>query len=151
MKNRLTIMFIFILIFMLSGCNRMPDEYSFPNTSGTVLSVELIHNINPEGVGIDETNFEILCVLDVEASQSFLKEIQSLPTHRRYTGPFWGYGPYFARITYMNGDIEIFGCHHFEFIENGAEPTGFGSYKFQHDDFMKVFSSYYPTDHINGK
>ena len=51
----------------------------------------------------------------------------------------------------MNGDIEIFGCHHFEFIENGAEPTGFGSYKFQHDDFMKVFSSYYPTDHFNGK
>lgn len=77
--------------------------------------------------------------------------IQDLPTQRRRTGPYWGYGSYLAKVIYMNGDIEIFGCHHFEFIECGSAATGFGSYEFDHDDFMEVFSMYYPVDHYNGK
>lgn len=112
--------------------------------------MELIRNLNEGGFGIDERKFEVLRVLDEEAGRHFLDRIQVLPTGRG-NQPFWGYGPYFARVTYGNGEIEIFGCSNFELIPKGADSTGFGSYSFRHDDFMKVFSDYCPVDHFNGK
>lgn len=151
MKKGFPIILVVILLFAIYIFNRAPDEYPFPNAAEPVVSVELIHNQNPEGFGIDEDNFDILCVLDKEAGESFLNRVQELQTNRRHGGPFWGYGPYFARVTYGNGTIEILGCSNLELIEKGDMPSGFGSYSFNHDDFMEVFVDYYPVDHFNGK
>lgn len=149
MKKRSWIILAVILLLVIYMFHKTPDEYPFPNAAEPVVSVELIHNQNPEGFGIDESNFEILCVLDEEASRSFLERIQELPTGRG-SQPFWGYGPYLARVTYENGTVEIFGCSNLELIEKGDEPCGFGSYSFQHDAFMEVFAGCWPVDHFNG-
>lgn len=69
MKAKLSI--IFICMLLLYGCSKMPDHYPFPNSLETVQSVELIRNWNTDGVGIDENNFEILCVLDEMAARDF--------------------------------------------------------------------------------
>lgn len=150
MKKRSRIIPAVILLVVIYMFSRAPGEYPFPNAAEPVVSVELIHNQNPEGFGIDEGNFEILCVLDEEAGQSFLEHIQELPTGRG-SQPFWGYGPYFARVTYENGAVEIFGCSNLELIEKGDEPYGFGSYSFRHDAFMEVFADYWPVEHFSGK
>lgn len=149
-KKRLAIVFAVILMLIVYICSRAPEEYPFPNAAEEILSVELIHNQNPEGFGIDESNFDVLCVLDEEAGERFLERIQALPTGRG-SQPFWGYGPYFARVTYRDGTIEIFGCSNLELIEKGDAPQGFGSYSFHHDDFMDVFADFYPVDHFREK
>lgn len=152
MKKRSLVILAVILLLVIYMFNRAPDAYPFPNAAEPVVSVELIHNQNqnPEGFGIEESNFEILCVLDEEAARDFLERIQELPTGRG-SQPFWGYGPYFARVTYENGTVEIFGCSNLESIEKGNAPQGFGSYSFHHDAFMEVFADYWSVEHFNGK
>ena len=102
------------------GCAGKPTSYIYPNQTIEVVSIEIVLNQNSENTGINEDNFDILADLNEEDFVLFTKKIQSLKTYRKRGGPLWGYGKYFARITYINGDIEILGYENIEFIKKGA-------------------------------
>ncbi len=68
----------------------------------------------------------------------------------RSTPPGRGYGEFIAGTTYRNGDVEMICSDCIEFIPNGSEPTGIGSYYYRRDaGFISVFQRY--VDSCNSK
>lgn len=80
--------------------------------------------------------------LDDSEITAFMNEVYELPTKRDGTPPTWGYGPYIAKITYENGDVEMLGSYNIEFIPSGSTPTGIGDYIFPRGVFQDVFLKY---------
>ena len=60
----------------------------------------------------------------------FIESVQELKTAKCTSPPPRGYGEYVVRVIYTNGDVEIFGNYHIEFVKNGDEEAGVGSYVF---------------------
>ena len=136
------IVMILIIIILFSSCKMPPTTYSFPHNPDQVVSVILLHNRNSSGEGTDQSNFSVIKELTPEESVLFVDEVYKLDTHRRYGGPYWGYGDYIAKITYDNGDVEMLGSLHIEFIPNGETATGYGAYHFEHGSFVTLLSNY---------
>ena len=132
---------IFLLIFVLLLCGCAPRTYTFPNKGQPVASIELLYNphANNGNIGGD---MESICFLQQEDVDSFLQALYAIETRRCITPPPTGYGFYVARVVYENGDVEIFGSRHIEFIEKGNEPKWIGSYYFTPDAFMELFLEY---------
>ena len=129
----------FLASMFLCGC--VSREYTFPNKDQPIESVEMLYNphANNGNIGGD---MEILRSLTIEEAYSLLQALYKLETGRCTTPPPTGYGFYVIRVTYTNGDVEIFGSRHIEFIENGDEPKWIGSYYFPGDAFLDLFSQY---------
>ena len=125
----------------MCGCNPMPDEYSFKNANDSIASVEIFHNpnVNSEDTG---KPFELICTLDECASKSFMNRVLELKTHLRISPPPTDYGPYFACVTYNDGDIEFFGTWHIEYVECGNTPKKIGAYSFNGDEFEILIKEY---------
>lgn len=139
-----------VLLILFAGCQIEPSTYPFPNRQVEIISIELFHNQNDDGYGIAENNFLLLKELEAEEIPQFMEDIYALTTKRRDGGPLWGYGAFFAKVTYMNGNIEYLGSHNIEFVTvgdittaaSGKETSGFGSYYFDSESFVAVFSEY---------
>ena len=136
---------ILCLVLVLPSCKKHPPSYAYPNPVDEILSVELIHNQNNEGYGIDEEGFVHIRYLEEQEVEAFISEIRSLETRWWKSRPIWGYGPYFARVVYLNGDVEILGVINIEFISAGEDPSGYGRYYYNWDSFMEVFLEYAQT------
>jgi len=85
---------------------------------------------------------ETLCILEDKNADAFMKELYNLETDRCITPPPTGYGLYIARVVYRNGDIEMFGSRHIEFIAKGSTPRGIGEYSFSKKAFEELFFEY---------
>lgn len=133
--------FIMLIVFF-SGCSNKPPTYQFPNQSVTIKSIELLHNMNPDGQGTDENNMVLLRTLNEEECAEYMAAIYSLPTESCGPPPPWGYGEYVTRITYENGDIEMYGPYNIELIEVGEEVWGVGDYYFPGDGYERLFAEY---------
>lgn len=135
---------ILALLLCLVGCKSDAPDYTFQNQGEAIVSIELIHNHNEYGFGIDETNFHSIEFLDKEELVSFMNQIYDLEiTCVDFMGPLFGYGEYFARVTYLNGDIEIYGSGNIEYVEADDTPSGFGIFYFQNpDEFLNVLLTY---------
>lgn len=131
-----------LLICSLLGCSYKPTSYQFPNKSIPIDSVELFHNMNPGGIGIDENNMDLLLTLEDSEINGFMEDIYELPTERCGTPPPYGYGEYIAKVTYENGDIEMFGSKNIVYIPSGERSYGVGEYFFEATTFEKLFSQY---------
>lgn len=88
------IVLILIIIILFSSCKMPPTTYSFPHNPDQVVSVILLHNRNSSGEGTDQSNFSVIKELTPKEAVLFVDEVYKLDTHRRYGGPFWGYGAY---------------------------------------------------------
>lgn len=133
---------IVLLLVALSGCSGVEDTYSFPNRDMKIISIELLHNRNVNGIGIDESNMVLLKVLDEEEITEFMNACYQLPTKEMGTPPATGYGEYVAKIRYENGDVEIFSTYNIELIPNGCEAVGCGTHYFPVKSFNDVFAEY---------
>lgn len=136
------VIIMILILLILTGCSRIPETYQFTAPIDSIKSIELIQNNNPNGEGTNEEFFVILKSLDKTDSEDFMHAVYEIPTKRVGTPPPWGYGPYFARVTYSNGDIDILGVWNLEFIESGTSPSGVGDYKFADDKFEQLFFEY---------
>ena len=85
---------------------------------------------------------ECICSLDNESANAFLAKLYLLDTDRCITPPPTDYGFYVAQVVYQNGDVELYGSRHIEFIEKGNEPTRIGAYYFSGDGFEELFCEY---------
>ncbi|MBQ6831058.1 MAG: hypothetical protein IJO28_00330 [Oscillospiraceae bacterium] len=132
---------IFVLIFVLLLCSCAPRQYTFPNKGQPVVSIELLYNphANKNVIG---GPMESIRFLQKEEVDTFLQALYTIETHRCITPPPTDYGFYVARVVYENGDIEIFGSRHIEFIEKGQEPAGIGGYCLTPEDFKELFFEY---------
>ena len=126
----------------MAGCSRIPATYQFPNRQESIESVVLLHNMNRFGQGTDETNMQVLKVLSDEEIVEFMDSLYSLPTERDGTPPSWGYGEYIAKVTYENGDVEMFGSLNIVYIAKGDWISGIGEHIFVGDCFVNLFSEY---------
>ena len=95
---------IILVLVLLTGCTRPDPTYSFPNKDIRITSIELLHNMNKNGIGIDENNMVLLRTLSEEEIVHFMDACYQLPTERMGTPPATGYGEYVAKIIYENGD-----------------------------------------------
>lgn len=138
MKKIVAITLCIITLF-IGGCK--PREYTFPNKNQPVNKIELLYNpFSEKGTG--SRTMELICTLEDESVDAFLEELYSLDTSRCTTPPPRNYGVYIARVVYQNGDVEMFGSRHIEFIEKGDTPKAIGEYYFSGDAFDKLFLEY---------
>lgn len=133
---------IILLLVLLTGCTRPDPTYSFPNKDIRITSIELLHNMNKNGIGIDENNMVLLRTLSEEEIVHFMDACYQLPTKRMGTPPATGYGEYVAKIIYENGDIEIYSTYNIELIPKGNKAVGCGSHYFPVNSFNDVFAQY---------
>ena len=140
MKKVILILFLFLIL--LPGCISKPDAYPFPNRNIPIQSIDLLHNRNPGGIGTDEDNMDLLLSLGQSEFHNFMDALYSLPTRRCGTPPPYGYGEYIAKVTYENGDVEMYGSLNIVHIPMGETSYGVGDYIFADDSFDSLVSEY---------
>ena len=138
MKKLVIIVLTFLL---LCGCTTMPDEYQFKNANDSIISVELLYNpyFNE---GYHEDPFELICILDDISAKEFMDQVITFDTQKCITPPPGNYGFYVARVTYSDGDIELFGTRHIEYVASGDTPSAIGAYVFDGDEFEILIKEY---------
>lgn len=135
--------FICAVALLLCSCSRIPDTYSFPNRMESIVSVEFFHNMNPGGFGVDGSNMVMLYSLNEKEMTDFMDALYALPTERVGTPPPWGYGRYVVKVSYKNGDVEMYGSSNMEFIQAGEQTWGVDDYCFtSRADFEALFAKY---------
>lgn len=133
------IVFILMLIPLLFGCRRIPETYQFANTELEIKQVELLSNAS---VGYTGQEFTLVRALDEDEISDFMDALYKLETKKCTTPPPRNFGPHIVRVTYENGDMELFASWHIEFVENGKAITGVGAYYFSGDAFETLYSEY---------
>lgn len=101
-----------------------------------------MENKNTDAFARDKDLFVLVKNLDTEEVSSFMQEVYELETSFSVSPPPRGYGEYIAKVTYANGDVEMLGTVHIEYIEYGAEPTGVGAYYFKGDTIEQLIMKY---------
>ena len=71
-----------------------------------------------------------------------MEEIIVLDTVLKHSPPRRNYGFYVARVTYEDGDVELFGTKHIEYVESGNAQKGLGLHYFKGDAFERIFLEY---------
>lgn len=141
MRKSLIITLI-ICTLLLNGCK--PREYPFPNKGQPIERIELLYNPYADNGNIGGP-MDSICILESDSMGAFLSALYDMETDRCITPPPTGYGFYVARIVYQNGDVEMFGSRHIEFVEKGSEPAWIGEYYFTGDAFEELFFEYAGT------
>lgn len=143
--KKLFFVMILAALLILSGCNTKKDPYQFPNSLENVVSIELLHNRNENGIGTDEVNIYPIYSLKEDEFSSFMWELYALGTDWD-APPSWGYGDYIAKISYSNGDVEMFGSLHIEYIAGDCGENylrGYGCYRFESKEaFIRLLEKY---------
>ena len=134
-----TVMIVCAVFILLSGC--ASKEYTFPNKEQPIKEIELLYNPFAYNSNIGGP-MDSICILEDENVEDFMEALYNLKTYRCTTPPPTGYGFYVARVVYQNGDVEMFGSWHIEFIEKGDTPKLIGSYAFNTDEFEELFFQY---------
>ena len=138
----LCVILLSAILVVSSGCSKPEETYSFPNRNIQIISIELLHNRNTNGIGIDESNMVLVRTLSGNEIIEFMSACYELPTKRMGTPPCTGYGEYIAKIYYENGDIEIYSTYNIELIPKGNHAVGCGSHYFPVNCFNDVFAQY---------
>lgn len=129
---------IVILVCVVSYQNKS-QSYPFQQPLSQVKEIGFFLK---EGSDISEDAFTVLRVITGDEAERFLKEFSEMKCYRPFKGPDWGYGTYVIKIVYDNGDREIIGPWNNEYVPAGEEPSGFGSYHFDEDEFRELFEKY---------
>lgn len=139
MRKLVSITLIFTILLLLSGCQSR--EYAFPNKDQPIEKIELLYNPYAHKGNIGGP-METICILEDEDAVAFLDALCRMETKRSISPPPTGYGNYVAQVLYQNGDIEMFGSWHIEFVPKGTSPTRIGSYRIVDDAFEELFCEY---------
>ena len=143
------IIYLFLLIFILCGCssNRMSEHYVFQNKDEAIESVELLLNpYTDDGYSEHEGEFISIRTLEKNEISSFMESVYALETGKCISPPPTNHGFYIVRVTYENGDIEMLGSYHLEFVKKGEAPKGIGAYYFTSQTaFETLFYEYAKT------
>lgn len=142
--------FIWAISFLLCGCSntdKMEPSYAFPHSVEDIESIDLLLNNNVDAFSSDQDAFALLRRLDESDISLFMNAVYELETSYCISPPLRGYGTYVAKVTYSNGDVEMLGSEHIEFIRAGSDPTGVGAYYFTEDAFEKLVLSYLSSDY----
>lgn len=137
--KKFSVVILLIVTVFLSGC--MADEYSFPNKDQPVEKIEMLYNPYFYNRESDEP-MELICTLYGKSSDDFLEKLYCLKTNIAISPPPRGNGAYVARVVYQNGDVEMFGSNHIEFIAKGDSLKRIGSYYISKEPFEKLFCEY---------
>lgn len=129
----------FMVIPLLCACSRIPETYSFAYEGKTIACVELLNNYSAVYTGQE---FTVIRNLSEDEIPAFMDMLSQLETRQCITPPPRNFGPHIVRVTYADGDMELFGSWHIEFVEKGQSVKGVGAYCFSEDDFENLFMEY---------
>lgn len=136
------LVFVGVSLFIQRVHEIRNSVYTFPNRDIAIEKIEMIHNNNRGGEGTDESKFVVLKELTEAETILFMSEVYKLETKYFGPPPLWGYGPYIAKVTYENGDIEMLGSTNIVFIKQGTDPMGCGDYYFVAPEFENLFKQF---------
>ena len=142
MQKILRIFVIFLVLSSLLGCSHLPSTYPFVNQDDSIERIELLYHPEPNNIF---TTKDYLLIRELASDEiiPFMKAIYNIGTDKCISPPPRGYGEYVSRVIYTNGDVEIFGNYHIEFVKNGDEEAGIGSYLFSpFTAYEELFLSY---------
>ena len=137
-----TVVILLFITSILSGCK--PSQYTFPNKNQSIEKIELLYHPHANNGNIGGP-METICTLEDDSVDVFMEKLYGLETNMCITPPPRGYGFHVARVVYQNGDVEIFGSRHIEFVEKGSEPKWIGEYSFDKKEFEELFFQYAET------
>lgn len=140
--KKIVLIALFIITLSIGGCKSR--EYTFPNKNQAVEKVELLYNPYTDS-NAGSRAMEVICTLESEEVGAFLECLYGLDTSRCTTPLPRNYGAYVARVVYQNGDVEMFGSRHIEFIQKGDSPKAVGAYFFSGEAFEQLFFEYAET------
>lgn len=135
-----------IMSLVLCGCGnttQMEPTYAFPHGVEDIESIDLLLNNNVDAFSLDKDALVLIRRLEESEINMFMNEVYELETSYTISPPLRGYGTYVAKVTYSNGDVEMLGSEHIEFIYAGTDPTGVGAYYFTGDAFEQLILSYW--------
>lgn len=141
-KIILSVVFVVIFLAGCSGGTPMEPAYSFAHPMENIDSIELLINNNVDAFASDKDAFVLIRKLDDSEVEAFMAEVYEMQTSYCISPPLRGYGQYIAKVTYSNGDVEMLGTEHIEYIRSGDEPTGVGAYYFTGDAIDKLILQY---------
>ena len=130
---------LFCLVLPLSSCS---EPYPFPDQFIAVDRIELLYYPRGFSVYEDVNEFHLIRELEPSEFNEFIHKIHALRTDRGGHPPRSDYGPFIARVTYRNGDVEYLGSYHIEHVRNGESPVGCGTYYFVAEYFEVLFFEY---------
>lgn len=107
---------------------RLQQPYGFPNRGKAVASVELIYNKYTGDTCRLFWDTYVVGVLDEDETNGFMEALCCQETKTVEKATSFGYGEYIVRVTYANGNMEIYGSDCIESIKAGDSPTGIGTY-----------------------
>lgn len=129
----------FCMILLLSSCSK---SYPFPNRNISVMEIELLYYPKGHISEAENMNFRLIRKLDPSEYNDFIKAVSSIPTGYAEENPLSDYGPFVARVTYHNGNVEYLGVRHIELVEKGDTPLGYSSHYFKGSSFPAIFFKY---------
>ena len=142
MQKILRIFIIFLALSFFVGCSRLPNTYPFVNHDNSIERIELLYHPEPNNI-FTTKDYLLIRELDSDENASFMDALRNLKTDKCLTPPPRGYGEYVSRVVYTNGEVEIFGNYHIEFVKKGDEEAGIGSYLFSpFTAYEELFLSY---------
>lgn len=136
---------VLLVVNVLAGCGRgtqMSSTYSFAHPIENIASIDLLINNSVDAFSSDENAFVLIRSLDVGEIEAFMTAVYEIKTSYCVSPPLRGYGQYIAKVTYINGDVEMLGTRHIEYIQVGNEPTGVGAYYFAGDAIEQLILKY---------
>lgn len=142
MKIKRYLIIYALSLALLIGCSHMPDSYPFAKQNDAIEIVELLYHPQPSNLF---TTKDYLLIYELPSDEiiQFMNSIQALDTEMCTTPPPRGYGEYVVRVMYNNGDMEIFGNYHIEFVASGEDEAGIGKYVFNPvSAFEELFKNY---------
>ena len=142
MKKLLRMIAVFLAFSLMVGCSRLPATYPFVNQNDAIESVDLLYHPQPNNL-LNTKDYLLVRELTLDEIIPFMDALHRLETDKCTSPPPRGYGEYVVRVIYANGDMEIFGNYHIEFVKSGDEEAGVGSYVFNpFTAYEELFLSY---------
>ena len=135
------VILLLVIISILCGCSPLPETYPFKDQNDSIESIELLYHPSPEG-DFTLADYVLVRELAFDEIDPFMDALHTIKTKKTTMSPVRDYGVYVVRVTYVDGEIEIFGNYHIEFVESGEYETGVGFYFFVGDKFKELFLEY---------
>ena len=128
---------ILIISLLLVGCQGNHKKVSLRYSIEDIVSIELLHDTN---ISVAD-EWKVLYILSDNEIDMFVDALCNLNVNK-YWSPSGHWGHIFIRISYLNGDQEIFGTGAFEYI-SATEESDFDDWHYiYYQDMYDLFSKY---------
>lgn len=133
MKTR-TVVLLVIIVLLLFWIFNTKGPYKFRQDTDRIVSIEILRH-DPS---YDLSKARVLKTIDPSLHQDVINGLLEIPGSRVLLDPPRGFGTYFFRITYQDGECELIGKYNNGYVTpNGSlRETNYSFDKERFDEFL---------------